>query len=90
MTARRPYGWRPGLSPGWLLRSRNPRTAYAYGISHHDPASWWTTVVVQSILLGSGGYFGQTYASDQHVNDVSPWVGGVRGKTRKNTSYDSG
>jgi hypothetical protein len=55
MTARRPYGWRPGSSPGWLLRSRNPRIAYVYGISHHDPASWWTTVVVQSIPLGSGG-----------------------------------
>ena len=55
MTARRPYGWRPGSSPGWLLRSRNPRTADAYGISHHDHASWWITVVVQSTLLGSGG-----------------------------------
>jgi hypothetical protein len=92
MTARRPYGWRPGSSPGWLLRSRNPRIAYVYGISHHDPASWWTTVAVQSIPMGSGGCLRSDICDRSAREQCVPMGWGRSGSNPEviNASYDRG
>jgi len=92
MIARRPYGWSPGSSPGWLLRSRNPRIAYAYGISHHDirhgGPPWWCS----RSLRGSGGCLRSNIRDRSAREQCVPMGWGRSGSNPEviNASYDRG